>query len=447
MKQTSVKIALVVGIVTASFPISKGIKRINDVSVMPQLVDRYVLAQSSGKVFNVKEFGARGDGVSDDTAAIQKAINTAPDRSTIYFPAGTYDVANFSVKNRSGLSLIGDERNSVIRQKTGAARIATFERSSNIVITKLAFDANGIHSYGGVVFYAAKEVLIENNTFIDSAPKHNRAGDHYSFVFGKGAEPSRDVKIINNTIEFLQLEVDHSQNVIIQGNTVNGAIGTSGIGIFTVGNDAIAEDYIIKGNTVIDPPGAGFHVVTDPPSSRNCVFRRITLEGNRVIRTKTTGYGIRLGTLDNSKRASGNIFEDITVKNNVIRIEATAPASRQFIFANSSHAAGILFDRLIVTGNTIENDARASSGFAIDLKRVRNSVVADNTVKGVTNGIALAGELLANEVRNNSVEASEIAYRIDGSRGKNRAANNRIVGNPRQKWTLSNMRESDAVEQ
>ena len=316
MKQTSVKIALVVGIVTASFPISKGIKRINDVSVMPQLVDRYVLAQSSGKVFNVKEFGARGDGVSDDTAAIQKAINTAPDRSTIYFPAGTYDVANFSVKNRSGLSLIGDERNSVIRQKTGAARIATFERSSNIVITKLAFDANGIHSYGGVVFYAAKEVLIENNTFIDSAPKHNRAGDHYSFVFGKGAEPSRDVKIINNTIEYLQLEVDHSQNVIIQGNTVKGAIGTSGIGIFTVGNDAIAEDYLIKGNTVIDPPGAGFHVVTDPPSSRNCVFRRITLEGNRVIRTKTTGYGIRLGTLDNSKRASGNIFEDITIKNN-----------------------------------------------------------------------------------------------------------------------------------
>jgi polygalacturonase len=401
--------------------------------------------QGSGKVVNVKDFGARGDGVADDTAAIQKAINAAPDRSTIYFPAGTYDVSNFSVKNRSALSFTGEERNSVIRQKTGAARIATFEKSSDIVITKLAFDANGIHTYGGVVFYAAKGVLIENNSFIDSAPKHNRAGDHYSFVFGKGAEPSQNIKIINNIIEYLQLEVDHSKNVVIEGNTVKNAIGTSGIGIFTVGNDAIAEDYLIKGNTVIDPPSAGFHVVTDPPSSRNCVFRRITIEGNRLIRTKTTGYGIRLGTLDSSKRASGNVFADITVKDNLIRIEATAPASRQLIFANSSHSAGILFNRLTVTGNTIENEARGNTGFAIDLRRVQNSVVADNTIKGATNGIGLASELWANEVRNNVVEASGVAYRLDSSNGKNKTANNRILGNPKQRWSVSNMRSSDSV--
>ena len=245
----------------------------------------------------------------------------------------------------------------------------------------------------------------------------------------------------------MQLEVDHSKNVVIEGNTVKGAIGTSAIGIFTVGSNAIAENYLIKGNTVIDPPSAGFHVVTDPPSSRNCVFKRITIEGNRLIRTKTTGYGIRLGMLDNSKSTIGNSFEDIIVKDNLIRIEATAPASRQFIFANSSHAAGILFNRLTVTGNTIENEAPKSSGFAIDLKRIRNSIVADNTIKGAANGIMLAGELLGNEVRNNAVEASQTAYRLENSRGKNRAANNRILGNPKQGWRLSNMNPSDSIEQ
>ena len=37
---------------------------------------------------SVKDFGAVGDGVTDDTAAIQAAIN-APTKS-IFFPAGTY---------------------------------------------------------------------------------------------------------------------------------------------------------------------------------------------------------------------------------------------------------------------------------------------------------------------------------------------------------------------
>jgi parallel beta-helix repeat protein len=402
--------------------------------------------QEAGKVVNVKEFGARGDGVSDDTAAIQAAINAATTGTTITFPSGTYIVSNFIVKNRSGLSFLGEGRNSLIKQKTGAQRIATFTGSRDIVITKLAFDANGITSYGGVVFYAATGVRIENNSFIDSAPKPIGKTDRYSFVFAKGSEPSRDIKILNNVIEDLQLEVNHSQRVVIEGNTVSRAVKTAGIGIFTVGHNAIAEDYLIKGNNIIDPPGSGFNVGIDPPSSRNCVFRRITIINNKIIRAKTAGYGVRIGTPDVSRSTTGNIFEEIAVKDNLFRIEATAPASRQMMFANASARAGILFERLTVTGNTIENEGPVNRGFAIDLRRIQNSIVADNTAKGVGSGIALTGSL-ANEVRNNVVDASEVAYRIDGSLGGNKAANNRIVGNSKQKWKLSNMKPSDSVAQ
>ncbi len=108
--------------------------------------------QDGGRVINVREFGARGDGVADDTAAIQGAINAAAAGATIYFPAGIFNVSNFVVKNRQGLSFVGEGQKSVIKQKTGAARIATVEASRDIVISNLAFDANGIVSYGGVVF-------------------------------------------------------------------------------------------------------------------------------------------------------------------------------------------------------------------------------------------------------------------------------------------------------
>jgi hypothetical protein len=404
------------------------------------------LAQAAGKVFNVKDLGARGDGVTDDTAAIQAAINAAPEGSTIHFPVGTYILSDLKI-NRSGLFLVGEGRRSIIKQGAGAHRIATFDGSSDITITKLAFDANGIASFGGVVFYAVRRVRVENTWFMDSAPKPVGPDDRYAFAFGRGGSPSQDIQIRNNMIEDLQLEVDHAQRVVIDGNTVSRAVKTAGIGIFTIGDNALAEDYLITRNTIIDPRGAGFSVGLDPPKSRYCIFRRITIANNQVIRKKTADYGVRVGTPDNSTRTEGNVFEEIAIKDNQIVIEPTAPAPTQMIFANTSAAAGIVFKRLDVAGNTIENNGPKGSRYAVDLRRIQNSLVADNTVKGVTYGIFLGGDLLSNEVRNNLVEASDVAYGLEGSLGENKATNNRILGNPRQRWKLSNLKSSDAVQQ
>ena len=116
------------------------------------------------------------------------------------------------------------------------------------------------------------------------------------------------------------------------------------------------------------------------------------------------------------------------------------------IFANTSDRAGIIFSGMTVSGNTIESESRNGEGFAIELRRLQKSRVVDNTVKGVTSGISLTSELLSNELRNNVVEASDVAYRFEGSLGGNKAANNRIVGKPRRGWTLSSLQSSDSVE-
>ena len=58
-------------------------------------------------VINVKDFGAIGDGVSDDTAAIQAAIDSLNDNGIVFFPEGKYVCTTELLILKAGISLIG----------------------------------------------------------------------------------------------------------------------------------------------------------------------------------------------------------------------------------------------------------------------------------------------------------------------------------------------------
>lgn len=54
---------------------------------------------------NVREFGARGDGVQDDTAFIQAAVMACPKKGRVLVPAGTYKITSLFLKSDLVLEL------------------------------------------------------------------------------------------------------------------------------------------------------------------------------------------------------------------------------------------------------------------------------------------------------------------------------------------------------
>jgi Pectate lyase superfamily protein len=90
------------------------------------------MPQRLAEVKNVRDYGAVGDGVADDTAAIQRTVNwtSAAHRGVIFFPPGTYKVSAPITFNHDGeLSIIFQGVGNLSRI-TGSVSGGILERSN-----------------------------------------------------------------------------------------------------------------------------------------------------------------------------------------------------------------------------------------------------------------------------------------------------------------------------
>jgi polygalacturonase len=319
-------------------------------------------------VYNVRDYGARPNDNKSDHEAIQAAINAAKQTTNamVYFPAGTYLAGDVQITDSTlGLTLSGDGSTaSILKRIPSSARQATVTNSTDIVIKELGWNAIGIEKYGGVAFYDTKRVTIHHTRAFDSHSRRVGDYDRFAYVFSRGTRVHETIRIYDNLIQDLQLEVDYARDVRIERNTIERPVATAGIGTFSLNDGGVAEDFYIVDNTIIDPTvsGGAIAVHLDPPTTTNTTFRNIHIENNTIVYKSRTprnlAVAIRMGTPNNSVSTTGNTFDRIWVMNNTIQIKCGVKKDFEdaVIWAANSRSGGVAdfpFNNLTITDNQV----------------------------------------------------------------------------------------------
>lgn len=105
-----------------------------------------VFVLRSRNAINVKDYGATGDGATNDTAAIVAAIAALPAaNAALYFPAGTYMTDTISgITGKLGLTIFGDGfGSSRIKARTASQVLNLASSNSYVIVRNLSFNGNG----------------------------------------------------------------------------------------------------------------------------------------------------------------------------------------------------------------------------------------------------------------------------------------------------------------
>jgi hypothetical protein len=232
-------------------------------------------SESLNDYYNVKSFGAKGDGSTVDRVAIQNAIDqaAAAGGGVIYFPAGIYlvdvvgssDGGIISLSLKSRVTLKGaSQQASILKLKDASYGPGAYYRliasdhngqSSHMAIRDLTIDGNSSHQ--SVSGKQASNILLEadgsEDIVIDSIRSINSGGQGIQ-VRGSSSQFAQNIRITNNLSEnHLGICIQASQfdGLVVTGN-ISRNCGDNGIDVYGDDgtNDTHARNFTITQNII-----------------------------------------------------------------------------------------------------------------------------------------------------------------------------------------------------
>jgi len=353
---------------------------------------------------DVKDYGAKGDGATDDTIRIQAALNTG---KHVYFPA----TANY-YKITDDLLIFGDQIifgsgvKSKILQATAHKNVFKCDKKNNVTIRDLYLYGNtSSGATNGIGIY----LISSTNIIIDSVKIENH---EFSGIYGLGAVAdggNKNIRITNCLIqagqnvgdatsddvyfvgELSDLKVDH--NSLLSSNKAgfeyNGVVGNTALGInvshnivknhvqhgiiAAYGSVGLIKDVKVYKNTVdnissstiagADCYGIGIYVV-------GSVIYDVVIDGNQVyncLQNRSEAGSLVQGAIS----VAGGVT-NIKVINNIVR-NINNPGADKYSGINISGS-----DNILLAGNTVDGTVNKYFDLCIKLDAVATVKVINN---------------------------------------------------------------------
>ena len=332
----------------------------------------------SGQSFNVKDYGAAGDGVADDTASIQAAIDAADAAGggTVYFPSGDYKTDS-QVTLCSDLEMRGDMNAKLLPSDTVPTQAYYAESKSNIRINDLVIEGTGTANTSGlqrlVQFQGCSEVQIHNCTF-------RKARE--SAIVADNCDQGRMSECI--------VEQCHVYGFEVRNNCVSWVI-----------SDCI---FYQNGNTGTASTAFGRGIViwqSTRINVTNCTFKDQTEYGLRLYSQSGDAYSNQQIAISNctfeNNGTTATSKVDLYIYNEATTIETVTISNCTFRTRASNIAISVQGNGVAVTNCSLEA-ASTGTGLAFGFYAASNSVVSNCVVRGFDNCLSLSPSAIPDQV-------------------------------------------------